>query len=104
MATAAGTPRFGIACAAALLVGVVVCLWSPWLASWPWLLSAALSGSLLWWRGERQSLFPRLAGAVLLGFGLAGLHAAHALWLQLPCSVGKARCGGYRTHRRPARA
>src|SRR5262245_28689512 len=90
MATAAGTPRFGIACAAALLVGVVACLWSPWLAPWPWLLLAALSGTFLWWRrGERPSLYSRPAGALLLGFGLAGLHAAHALWLQLPVTWEK---------------
>ena len=90
MIAAAGTPRFGIACAAALLAGVVGCLWSPWLAPWPWLLLAALSGTFLWWRrGERQSRLPRLAGAILLGFGLAGLHAAHALWLQLPVAWEK---------------
>ncbi|HEY5783081.1 MAG TPA: DNA internalization-related competence protein ComEC/Rec2 [Lysobacter sp.] len=90
MATAAGTPRFGIACAAALLAGVVACLWSPWLAPWPWLLLAVLSGAFLWWwRDEPQSRFPHLAGAVLLGFGLAGLHAAHALWLQLPVTWEK---------------
>lgn len=88
MATAARTPRFGIASAAALLAGVMACLWSPLLAPWPLLLLAAFSGTFLWWR-RGQHRFLCLAGALLLGFGLAGLHAAHALWLQLPVTWEK---------------
>ncbi|MEG3184802.1 DNA internalization-related competence protein ComEC/Rec2 [Novilysobacter erysipheiresistens] len=63
-----------------MLTGIATCLWSPALASQPWLWSALLIGALLWWRGRAV----RWIGALAFGFALAGLHAAHALSLQLP--------------------
>lgn len=71
---------FGKTVALALLTGIATYLWSPALASQPWLWSALLIGALLWWRGRAV----RWIGALAFGFALAGLHAAHALSLQLP--------------------
>ncbi len=89
MAAAAGTPRFGIGSASALLAGICAGLWLPVRPPWP-LSLLALAGIGLWgWRFTRQPGARRLSGALLLGFGLASLHAAHALWLQLPVSWQK---------------
>ncbi|MFC3551788.1 DNA internalization-related competence protein ComEC/Rec2 [Lysobacter cavernae] len=85
MRDAARTPPFGIITAAALLAGVVACLWLPRLLPWPLSLLLLLAGLAWWWWGPRW----RGCGPVLLGFGLAGLHAAHALSLQLPPSWEK---------------
>ena len=71
---------FGVGAALALLAGVSTCLWLPSLASGGALVLALVAGLLLWWRGRHMRWF----GAALLGFGLAGLHAAHALSVQLP--------------------
>ena len=51
----------------------------------PWLVSVCLllGGGWLAWRGGR----PRLLGMLLCGLGFTGLHAAHALDLQLPPSL-----------------
>ena len=73
---------FGVGAALALLAGVSTCLWLPSLASGGALVLALVAGLLLWWRGRHMRWF----GAALLGFGLAGLHAAHALSVQLPRS------------------
>lgn len=85
MRDAAGTPPFGIAAAAALLAGVVACLWLPGLMPWPLSVSLLLGAGALWWRRPRW----RLAAAFAFGFALAGLHAAHALARQLPGSWDK---------------
>ncbi|WP_052100840.1 DNA internalization-related competence protein ComEC/Rec2 [Novilysobacter arseniciresistens] len=78
--TSHATAPFGIAVALALLAGVAACLWLPELPP-VWLLVATLPvGLLAWWKGGRL----RWSGAALAGFALAGLHAAHALALQLP--------------------
>ena len=90
MRAAARMPPFGIAASLALLAGVSACLWLPALVAWP--LSALLTivGAWLWIAGARSrasSLLLRCLlplGPLLLGFGLAGLHAAHALAIQLP--------------------
>ena len=80
MAHAARMPPFGIAASLALLAGVSACLWSPALLAWPGSVLIAVAGTWLWLRGARW----RVLGPALLGFGLAGLHAAHALSIQLP--------------------
>src|SRR3546814_3235965 len=86
MDTTARTPPFGIATAVALLLGITACLCLPALLSWPlWPLFAAplALGAWLWTRRD----WKRIAGACLLGFGLCGLHVAHALSQQLPLEL-----------------
>ena len=85
MAIAAGTPPLGIAAAVSLLAGVCTCLWSPWLLPW-WGSMAVLAIAIICvGRGFRSSRSRMLlAGWWLTGLALAGLHAAHALALQLP--------------------
>src|SRR5690606_10727176 len=70
----------GLACAAALLAGVTTCLFLPALApGWlRWL--CVLAGIAAWARPWRA----RALGALLLGFGWAGLHAGWVLSAQLP--------------------
>lgn len=70
----------GIAAAASLVAGTLGCLLLPALPWWPWLALAFACGLGGWLRGGRLSL----VGPALLGFGLAGLHAAGALHGQLP--------------------
>lgn len=85
MQHAAGTPPFGIAAAAALLAGISACLWLPWLSPWwcsaLWLLCGLAALGWGWTRSRPVAL---VAGWLLLGFGLAGLHASWALARQLP--------------------
>lgn len=71
---------FGIAAAVALLGGTLACLLLPALPPWPLLALAFACGLGCWLRGGRVAI----AGPLLLGFGLAGLHAAVALHQQLP--------------------
>ncbi|MGQ4659421.1 DNA internalization-related competence protein ComEC/Rec2 [Lysobacter sp. F6437] len=71
---------FGTVAALALLAGVSACLWSPVLAPRALLLAMFVPGVLLWWRGRAI----RWLGVALFGFALAGLHAGHALSVQLP--------------------
>ena len=73
-------PPFGIAASLALLAGVSACLWLPGLVAWPVLALLSSGGAWLWIRGARW----RVLGPLLLGFGLAGMHAAYALAIQLP--------------------
>lgn len=80
MLDAARTPPFGIAAALALLAGVSVCLALPWLLPWPLLLAMLAAGAAYWLMGRAG----RWVGPLLFGFALAGLHATHALHLQLP--------------------
>ncbi|MDQ3287393.1 MAG: DNA internalization-related competence protein ComEC/Rec2 [Pseudomonadota bacterium] len=80
MFDAARTPPFGIAVALALLAGVSLCLALPFLPPWPLLGVMLAAGAGYWWRGRVM----RWAGPLLLAFALAGLHASHALALQLP--------------------
>ena len=70
----------GLPVAGGLLVGVSLALWLPSLMPLWVLLAAAIIGVPMWWRGWRG----RWLGACLIGFALAGLHATHALSLQLP--------------------
>ncbi|MET0754520.1 MAG: DNA internalization-related competence protein ComEC/Rec2 [Pseudoxanthomonas sp.] len=86
MSTNSGTvPAFGVASAAALLLGAGACLLSPILAPWPAQALSLLAGLAWWWRGTRW----RWMGACLVGFGWAGLHAALVLSAQLPPSWEK---------------
>ena len=80
MRNAARMPPFGITASLALLAGVAGCLSLPSLVAWPVSVLVAVAGIWLWASGARW----RVLGPVLLGFGLAGLHAAHALAIQLP--------------------
>jgi competence protein ComEC len=80
MHDAARTPPFGIAIAVALLAGTGGCLCLPRLLPWPLLAIVAALGLMLWLRPGKA----RIAGVLLCGFALAGLHAAFSLALQLP--------------------
>jgi competence protein ComEC len=73
----------GIAAAASLVAGTLGCLLLPALPWWPWLALAFACGLGCWLRGGRLDLI----GPALLGFGLAGLHAAGALHGQLPSAL-----------------
>ncbi|KAB8180675.1 DNA internalization-related competence protein ComEC/Rec2 [Lysobacter maris] len=77
-------PLFGIATALALLAGIVLVLWLPRLPPWPLAALALPTAGLLLWRGWRWP------AALVLGAGLAALHAAHALSLQLPADLERA--------------
>ena len=78
--TTAAVPPFGIAVAIGLLCGVAGCLRLPALPP-AWTLVVLLSLGLAgWWRLRRV----RWLCAALVGLGLAGLHAAYALSVQLP--------------------
>lgn len=83
MRDAAATPAFGIAVALALLVGIGACLSLPALPGWPLLAAAFACGFAVWLRTDGW----RIGGALLLGFGLAGLHAASTLARQLPLAL-----------------
>ncbi|GAA5074902.1 DNA internalization-related competence protein ComEC/Rec2 [Lysobacter panacisoli] len=68
-----------------MLAGVCVCLWSPWLAPWPVSLAILAIALLLLARGViRANRAALVVGWLLVGMGLAGLHAAYALSRQLP--------------------
>lgn len=86
MQPAARTPPFGIAAAAALLVGIALAFAAPRLLPWPIAVVLLASGAVVWIRGSRW----RLAGPLLLGIGLASVHAHYALALQLPPSLERA--------------
>ncbi len=75
-------PALGLACVAALLLGMVGALWQPVLPATPllWLLMAA--GLAGWWVPSRW----RWAGALLTGAAWAGLHATWSLGVQLPAA------------------
>ncbi|MFT3762061.1 MAG: DNA internalization-related competence protein ComEC/Rec2 [Pseudoxanthomonas sp.] len=78
-------PLFGRMNAAALLAGVCLCLWLPALP--PWFLLPVLLAAGAW--GVSHCDWRRPLGALLLGFGWAGLHAAHGLHARLPAAWEK---------------
>ena len=69
--------------ALALLVGVGGCLLLPRLPAWPWVALLSAMGAALWLQRRRGVML----GALLCGFGLAGLHAGAALTGQLPVAL-----------------
>ncbi|GGZ55676.1 DNA internalization-related competence protein ComEC/Rec2 [Lysobacter xinjiangensis] len=77
---AARTPLITPLIALALLAGVCACLSLPSVPPLAIALPVAAGGAVLAWRWPSR----RWVGALLLGAGLAGLHAIHALVLQLP--------------------
>ena len=77
---AAGTPLTGRRGALALLAGAGIALGAPSVPHVVWLLLAAGVGT---WAALRPSP-ARLAGVMLVGFALAGMHARHALSVRLP--------------------
>jgi len=81
MRIAAGTPPLGIQVAVALLAGVGGCLLLPRLPPWPFLIVLLLAAVAAWWR---HGNWRRLAGALVFGFALAGMHLACALARELP--------------------
>ncbi|QNP40934.1 DNA internalization-related competence protein ComEC/Rec2 [Lysobacter solisilvae (ex Woo and Kim 2020)] len=88
---------FAVSIALALLAGVVTCLWLPVLAPWGLSLVSLLAGVLAWAKpvqvaSSAAMLRPWLLrhfGVFLCGLGLAGLHGAHALAVQLPAAFEK---------------
>lgn len=74
---------FGMAAAASLLAGVGCCLMLPVLPPWPLPALCCALGLGGWIHARRW----RGLGPALFGFGLAGLHAACALALQLPADM-----------------
>ncbi|MBP6596887.1 MAG: DNA internalization-related competence protein ComEC/Rec2 [Arenimonas sp.] len=78
-----GPAPFGLACAAGLLAGVLVVQRFPALPPGSVAALAALLGLCLW----RQAGPWRVGGALLLGLGLACLHAQASLSSQLPESL-----------------
>ncbi|HEY5805378.1 MAG TPA: DNA internalization-related competence protein ComEC/Rec2 [Lysobacter sp.] len=97
MRDAARTPPFGTTSALALLTGVCACLWLPWLLPWPLSSGLLLLGIVLGWRGLRAgSSALIILGWMLLGIGLAGVHASYSLALQLPPGLerGDAKVSG----------
>ena len=80
----ARTPGIGLAVSAALVLGASLCLQLPRLPPW-WLMALALPVALLAWVRQRSAM--RLAGAFVFGMALCGLHATHALSVQLPATM-----------------
>lgn len=74
---------FGRVSAVSLLAGIAACLSLPVLPPWPALALCVALGLRWWIRAPRL----RWLAPALAGFGLAGLHAASALALQLPWAL-----------------
>ena len=83
---------FGMWAAASLLVGCGACLLLPVLPPWPLLALAFAVGFGVWVAGRRGWWL----GPLLVGFGLAGLHASVVLQAQLPPAMegGEAEVAG----------
>ena len=80
-------PVFGLATAAALVLGAAGLLGLPGLPP-VWVLTAGvLVGGAGWARGRHRL---RVAGAAVFGAALCGLHVAHSLGLQLPGDLERA--------------
>ena len=82
-ARAVAPAPFGLAVAAALLLGVLLVQGLPRLAPTVAALAIGAAGVGLWCRVG----WPRLAGAALLGFSLATLHGASSLDGRLPAAL-----------------
>ncbi|MEL1266421.1 DNA internalization-related competence protein ComEC/Rec2 [Pseudoxanthomonas putridarboris] len=77
------TPPLGLACIAAWLAGMVICLWRPALPPLVALWVGVFCG-LAWWIAPVRG---RWLGAAMAGFAWAGLHAAWSLHAQLPLAM-----------------
>ncbi|MCD9007557.1 DNA internalization-related competence protein ComEC/Rec2 [Luteimonas sp. XNQY3] len=77
-------PGLGLGVAAGLVLGAIACLQLPALPPW-WLMSGVLAMAFAAWAVWRGG--GRLVAAFLLGAALCGLHAAHAVSIQLPASM-----------------
>ncbi|MBD9480966.1 DNA internalization-related competence protein ComEC/Rec2 [Pseudoxanthomonas sp. PXM02] len=75
-----GAPPFGLACVAALLLGITGMLWQPVLPGRVVLWALLCAGLALWCLPSRW----RCVGALLAGMAWAGLHATWSLYVQLP--------------------
>jgi competence protein ComEC len=76
----------GIGVAAALAAGTTLALLLP---QWPhraWFAATLVAGLAGWWRPGRL----RVAGALLAGLGLCGLHGSHSLEMRLPLAYERA--------------
>lgn len=82
MTTAARTPLTTPPIALALLAGICACLALPAPAPVAILAALMLVGAGVLWRWPRFAM----AAVFALGFALAGLHAAHALHVQIPAT------------------
>ena len=87
-------PALGLSVSAALTLGAIASLQLPVLPPW-WATAALLALALpMWWYADD---WRRAAAAFVLGGALCGLHATHALSLQLPLSMEQ---GDVRVHGR----
>lgn len=76
-------PSLELPTALALVAGMLACLLLPVLPPWPLLALSFGCGFAAWLRAGSW----RVIGALAVGFGLAGLHAASTLAQQLPASL-----------------
>lgn len=83
-------PGLGLGVAAALVLGAIACLQLPGLPPW-WVMAFALAAAFAVWTVGRSRR--RLVAAFVVGAALCGLHAAHALSLQLPASMERGDFG-----------
>ncbi|MDR6992509.1 DNA internalization-related competence protein ComEC/Rec2 [Luteimonas sp. 3794] len=75
-------PALGLGVAAALVLGAIACLQVPALPPW-WGMALVLAVAVTAWAAGRG----RALAAFCVGAALCGLHAAHALSIQLPASM-----------------
>lgn len=80
----AQVPGIGLGVSVALVLGASACLQVPILPPW-WSMGMAVLLALVVW--IRQRGIGRLLAAFIVGAALCGLHAAHALSVQLPATM-----------------
>lgn len=80
----ARVPALGLGVSAALVLGASLCLQLPRVPPW-WMMAAALPVAFAVWLRQRGA--GRLVAAFVFGAALCGLHAAHALSVQLPATM-----------------
>lgn len=80
----APVPAVGLATAAALVLGALACLQLPGLPP-AWAMGVLLAAALVVWVRRDDGI--RTIAAFVFGAALCGLHAAHALSVQLPAAM-----------------
>lgn len=80
----AQVPAVGLGVSAALVLGASLCLQLPRVPPW-WMMAVALPAAFAVWLRQRGA--GRLVAAFFFGAALCGLHAAHALSVQLPATM-----------------